>query len=102
DTAPEDILALRDGIRAWLQAHPKVRSDRAEVSVNRLTEKGVEVTLDLHLLDVSPVAEKALKEEINCAVLRLCEKLATGEAGALHPLDGGEKGHESGRATRAA
>jgi MscS family membrane protein len=90
DTAPERILALRDRIRAWLTAHPRVRRDRVEVSVNQLTERGVEVMLDLYLTDVSGLAERDLKDEINCEVLRLCAGLGPGEA-AAHPLAGGEK-----------
>jgi MscS family membrane protein len=83
DTAPERILALRDRIRTWLMKHPHVSHDKVNVSVNRLTENGVEVTLNLHLADVSGAAERDLKEEINCEVLRLCN----GEG--QHPLAGG-------------
>jgi MscS family membrane protein len=86
DTAPEHIIALRDRLRQWLLAHPKVRSDHAEVGVNRLTGQGVEVTVDLQLVHVSTDDELALKEEINCEVLRLCRDLAGREAGAQHPL----------------
>jgi MscS family membrane protein len=86
DTAPDHVLALRDRIRAWLLQHPSVRPDRVDVSVNRLTEKGVEVTLDLYLNDVSGEAERSLREEINCEVLRLCEALSAGQDGAAHPL----------------
>ena len=39
DTAPGHILALRDRIREWLATHPKVRQDKVEVSVTRLTAK---------------------------------------------------------------
>jgi MscS family membrane protein len=88
DTAPSHILALRDRIRAWLLAHPRVRPDKVEVSVNRLTEKGVEVTLDLNLAGVSADAEQGLREEINFEVLRLCASLAADGAGSQHPLAG--------------
>jgi MscS family membrane protein len=43
DTAPGRILALRDRIKAWLLGHPAVRADQVDVTVNRLTEEGVEV-----------------------------------------------------------
>jgi MscS family membrane protein len=85
DTAPGRILLLRDRIRSWLREHPKVHADQVEVSVNRLTEKGVEVTVDLHLTDTSPGAEKDLMEEINCELLRLCDALAGGQD-SPHPL----------------
>jgi MscS family membrane protein len=88
DTAPEHILALRDRIRAWLMEHPRVRRDKVEVSVNRLTEQGVEVTLDLYLADPSGAGEQGLKEEINCEVLRLCRGPG---ASRSHPLAGGDK-----------
>jgi MscS family membrane protein len=90
DATPESILALRDSVRTWLAAHPKVKADKLEVCVNRLTEKGVEVTLDLYLADGATDGEKALKEEINCRVLELCEQLAAREAGSHHPLAGGD------------
>ena len=57
---------------AWLLEQPRVRHDKVEVGVNGLTEKGVEVTLDLYLTDVDGSAEKSLREEINREVLRLC------------------------------
>jgi MscS family membrane protein len=72
DPSPGQVLALRDRIRAWLLKHPKVRPDRAAVSVNRLAEQGVEVTLDLYLSDVTAEGERALKDEIHSEVLRLC------------------------------
>ncbi len=84
DASPERILALRDRVRAWLAANPKVRKDKIEVNVNRLTEKGAEVTLNLYLDDAD--GEKAVKEEINCAILRLCEELGPPPAGSHHPL----------------
>ncbi len=102
DTTPERILALRDGIRTWLQGHPKVRQDKVEVSVNRLTEKGVEVTLNLYLVDVSGEAERDLKEEINCEVLRLCERIGAGEASPHHPLAEGGTPLETLLARRGA
>ena len=76
DTAPAGIHGMRDAVRAWLNEHPKVKKDRIEVSVTRLTERGVEVTVDLCLIDVNPADEQDVKEEINCEVLRLCESLA--------------------------
>jgi MscS family membrane protein len=88
DATPERILGLRDRVRQWLTNHPKVRPDKVEVSVNRLTEKGVEVTLDLYLADTGGDAEKALKEEVNCEVLRLCQDFANRETGSHHPLAG--------------
>jgi MscS family membrane protein len=83
DATPERILALRDGIRKWLAKNMLVRQDKVDVSVTRLTEKGVEVTLDLQVRDGGADAEKTLKEEINCEVLRLCEQLG---GRAHHPL----------------
>jgi MscS family membrane protein len=88
DASPERILALRDRVRAWLAKNPAVRSDKIDVSVTRLTEKGVEVALDLYLADTRGDAEKTLKEELNCEVLRLCEELAKRASGLHHPLAG--------------
>jgi MscS family membrane protein len=85
DATPERILALRDRIREWLSTHPNVRADKLSVSVNRLTEKGVEVALDLYLTEAGG-SESALKEEINCKVLQLCEEIGTPEKGSHHPL----------------
>jgi MscS family membrane protein len=75
DTSAERVLALRDRLRDWLQGHPHVQPDKVQVSVNRLTDKGVEVAVDLCLSGVSGDDEKALKEEINCHLLRLSEEL---------------------------
>jgi MscS family membrane protein len=91
DTSPERILALRDRIRAFLLEHPHVRRDKVDVSVNRLTEKGVEVTLDLYLAEVADADAKDVKEEINCEVLRLCQTFGDGGVGYHHPLAPGEK-----------
>ena len=86
DTASERILSMRDGIRAWLLEHPKVRKDNVDVSVNRLTDKGVEVSVDLYFVDVNAADEKRLKEEINCELLRLSDSLANEESGSPQPL----------------
>ena len=51
---------------------------------------------------MSPDGEQDLKEEINCEVLRLCDSLATEEAGLQHPLSPGEKTKGGLRATRGA
>jgi MscS family membrane protein len=88
DATPERILALRDRIRAWLTSHAKVRGDKVDVSVTRLTEKGVEVALDLYLADPKGEGEKAVKEELNCEVLRLCEELTPRPNAVHHPLAG--------------
>jgi MscS family membrane protein len=91
DTAPEHIIALRDSIRAWLVEHPKVRSDKVQVNVNRLTEQGVEVTLDLYLVDVNGEGEKEVMEEINCELLRSINRVTTGEGSLYHtPPNGGK------------
>ena len=70
DVTPERILALRDRVREWLTQQPSVRPDKIDVSVNRLTEKGVEVALDLYLTERRRRAKRRSKEEINCEVLR--------------------------------
>jgi MscS family membrane protein len=100
DTAPEHILALRDGIRAWLIEHPKVRKDKIQVSVHRLTEQGVEVMLDLYLVDVTPEGEKEVMEEINCELLRSISRLPSGENGSYHTPPPGEKAPEGGFISR--
>jgi MscS family membrane protein len=91
DTAPERILALRDHLKLWLMDQPHVRQDKVEVTVHRLSEKGVEVCVDLYLTDVDSTAEKRMKEEINCTLLRLCEGLGSREVNYRHPLADGEK-----------
>jgi MscS family membrane protein len=85
DATPEHVLALRDGIRVWLAKNPRVRQDKIDVSVNRLTEKGIEVTLDLQLVEQTG-DEGNFKEEINCQVLRLCKQLGAREPNYHHPL----------------
>jgi MscS family membrane protein len=89
DTAPEQVVALRNRLRAWLMDHPKARPDKVEVSVNRLTEQGVEVTVDLQWAEGRAVAELDLKEEINCELLRLSQGLTAqvqGPRGLASPL----------------
>ncbi len=102
DTAPEHIIALRDRIRAWLVEHPKVRSDKVQVSVNRLTEQGVEVTLDLYLVDVTGAGEKEVMEEINCELLRSINRLESGESSMYHSPPPGEKTQEAGYTSKFA
>ena len=62
------------------------------MSVNRLTEKGVEVSLDLYVTEVG--GDKALKEAINFEVLRLCEEIGKQETTTSHFLsnDGSREG----------
>jgi MscS family membrane protein len=102
DMAPEQIIALRDRIRAWLLEHPKVRSDKVQVSVNRLTEQGVEVTLDLYLVDVTGAGEKEVMEEINCELLRSINRMESGDSSLYRSLPPGEKSQEGGYTSRVA
>jgi MscS family membrane protein len=83
NAAPDQLKALREHVRAWLLKHPRVRNDKVEVGVARLTERGVEVTLDLYLADVTGDIERGVREEISREVLRLCEAL--GAEGAKGP-----------------
>lgn len=69
--SPEGALALRDQVRAWLITHPKVQSDKVEVTVNRLGGQSVEVALDVYLIAANATAEAEVKEEVNRELLRL-------------------------------
>jgi MscS family membrane protein len=90
EAAPDRLPLLRDRIRAWLGEQANVRPDKVEVSVGRLADKGVEVTLDLYLTDTSAAAEKALKEAVASEIQRLHEGHGEGEVGYRHPLAEGE------------
>lgn len=102
DHSADRILALREKIRIWLLQHPSVRQDKVDVTVNRLTDKGVEVAIDLYLTEVSGDAETQLRDEINCEVLRLCDNLGPTPPKYRHPLSESDRKSLSPKATTAA
>jgi MscS family membrane protein len=86
DTTRESVVALRDALRQWISDQSYLRGDKSTVSVNRLTDRGVEVLLDLQLTQVGGALEKQIREEINCAVLRVCEEVSPSAVSYRHPL----------------
>lgn len=74
-TTPEKLTELVDKLRQSLSAHPKIRSDKVEVHIQRLAEKGIEIGLNMFLLPSDDAEELRLRDEIQTSVLRQAQAL---------------------------
>lgn len=75
DTTPAQMRAFVEGIRAILQANPKVRKDAYEVSFRNFGASGLEVLLYFFFKTDTWSDELAQRENIFLEVLRLAQQL---------------------------
>lgn len=75
NTTPEKLTELVERLHASLQANAKVRTDKIEVHIQRLAEKGIEIGLSMYLMPVDDVEELRLRDEIQTGVLRQTQAL---------------------------
>ena len=69
------LLNLRDQLKTWLVQHPLVQPQRLDVRLQRVTELGIEITVNLFYLPKEPGDEARFQEGVTCEILRLTEAL---------------------------
>lgn len=82
DTPLPRLLKLRDQLHDWLINHPSVHKDHLDVYVQQITDKGIELSVNLTLTSAEKSAEICLRQDFQCEVLRLAESLGVSLAGA--------------------
>ncbi len=75
DTPPEAIESLCAGTRELLRSHPLCKKDSIVVHLNEVTNSGLGVLVQFHLLTRDWVAEQSLKDQIFIAILTLVRSL---------------------------
>lgn len=76
DTPPEAIEALCAGIRELLRSHPLCKKDSIVIQLNEITNAGLGVLVQFHLLTRDWVTEQSLKDQIFIAILKLIRSLS--------------------------
>jgi MscS family membrane protein len=82
-TSFDQLTTFRDRLQRWLEQHPGLERDKVSIAIQRFTENGVEVGLDLLLAAADAVEETRVHDEIHCEVLRLAQELEIGLANSV-------------------
>jgi MscS family membrane protein len=80
DTSFTQLATFRERLQQWLLQHPGIDKEKADIAVQRFTEEGVELTLNLQLLVANAGEEQQLRDVINGEVLRLAQAMEIGMA----------------------
>jgi MscS family membrane protein len=105
DAPPERLLAIRDGLRAWLEGQALVVQEKVDVHVHRITNDGVELSVSLFLATLDGAEETRFREAINYEVLTQAAALGLrGAPASADPLatTAGERGGAGRVSLRAA
>jgi MscS family membrane protein len=86
DTSFNQLALFRERLQAWLLQHPGIDREKADIAIQRFTEHGVELSLNLQLVAESGPEEQQVRDEINCEVLRLAQSMEIGLANSRKPL----------------
>jgi MscS family membrane protein len=88
DTSFTQLATFRERLQKWLLQHPGIDKEKADIAIQRFTENGVELTLNLELVAADTAEEQKVRDVINGEVLRLAQSMEIGLANAKKP--GGE------------
>ncbi len=91
ETSFEELARFRDQLQEWLARQPGIDKDKADISIQGFSQHGVELRVNLQLVSAGGVEEKQVRDEINCAVLRLAQAMEIGLANAKKPMRGSDK-----------
>jgi MscS family membrane protein len=82
DTPLTLLTQMRDQLFAWLSTDALIRKEWLDVHVHQITEKGVEIAVNLTLSSPVKADENRLRQDFHCEVLRAAEALGVSMAGA--------------------
>jgi MscS family membrane protein len=85
ETSFDDLARFRERLQEWVKQHPGIDRDKADIAIERFSEHGVELNLNLQLVAQDGAAEKQIKDEINCEVLRLAQAMEIALANSRKP-----------------
>jgi MscS family membrane protein len=90
-TSFDQLTAYRDQLQHWLEQHPGLEHDKVKVLVQKFTESGVEVGLELLMASEDSANDAHVQDEIHCEVLRLAQSLGIGLANSAGAAVGAPK-----------
>lgn len=74
-TPLSQLLGFRDQLRTWLVQHPLVQPERIDIRLHKVSELGIEITVNLFYAPKESADEARFQEGVTCEMLRLTEKL---------------------------
>jgi MscS family membrane protein len=75
DTPADRLSALRDGMRAYAAAHPKIRPDKVDIYIHTLGDTTIDLLVNLYFKVQSSAEELAARDELNQEILDLARRL---------------------------
>jgi MscS family membrane protein len=69
DTPAERLIALRDGLRAYAEAHPKIRTDKIDVYIHTLNSSTVDLLVNVYFTVATSAEELTARDELNREIL---------------------------------
>ncbi len=74
-TTPEQLAAIRDGIKEIIKQHPATRKDQFEVAINDLTKSTIEVLVNCYFVVADRAEELAARDALILDLVRLAAAL---------------------------
>jgi MscS family membrane protein len=99
ETSFTQLATFRERLQNWLLQHPSIDKEKADIAIQRFTENGVELTLNLELLAADGAEEQKLRDVINGEVLRLAQSMEIGLGASNKP---GQEDDDPGKAMPSA
>jgi MscS family membrane protein len=69
DTPADRLIALRDGLRAYAKAHPKIRTDKIDIYIHTLNSATVDLLVNVYFTVGTSAEELAARDELNREIL---------------------------------
>ncbi len=69
ETPADRLIALRDGLRAYAEAHPKIRTDKIDVYIHTLNSSTVDLLVNVYFTVSTSAEELAARDELNREIL---------------------------------
>ncbi len=75
DTPADRLIALRDGLRAYAETHPKIRTDKIDIYVHTLSSSTVDLLVNVYFKVGTSSEELATRDELNREILEQASRL---------------------------
>ncbi len=75
ETPADRLIALRDGLRAYAEHHPKIRTDKIDIYVHTLNSATVDLLVNVYFTVATSTEELAARDELNREILEQATRL---------------------------
>ncbi len=75
ETPADRLIALRDGLRAYAEAHPRVRTDKIDIYIHTLNSATVDLLVNVYFTVATSTEELAARDELNREILEQAARL---------------------------